>query len=143
MEWSQGAYRFRDGLEHVDVDAVYAMLSTTYWAGHRPRSQMEKSLRGAICFSLWHEEAGERNQVGFLRAVTDQATFTWVCDVIVQPEHRGKGLGKWMMSCMLEHPDLQGTNMCLATRDAHGLYEQYGFVRSELMRRQWAAQQQS
>ncbi|MNI96911.1 Acetyltransferase (GNAT) family protein [compost metagenome] len=67
--------------------------------------------------------------------MTDYATFTWICDVVVAPDYRGRGFGKWLVACMLEHPALQTTNKLLGTKDAHGLYEQFGFVRREMLRR--------
>jgi GNAT superfamily N-acetyltransferase len=73
--------------------------------------------------------------VGFARAVTDQATFTYLCDVIIEPAHRGRGLGKWIVQTLLDHPTCQTTTRCLRTLDAHGLYEQFGFERTEYLRR--------
>ena len=75
-------------------------------------------------------------QIGFARLVTDSATFAWLCDVIVDPGHRGKGLGKWLVECATSHPDIATTTKLLRTRDAHGLYEKYGFAKIECMMRQ-------
>ena len=66
-------------------------------------------------------------QIGFGRAVTDSATFTWVADIVVEPEFRGIGLGQWIMECLVAHPAIEGTQMVLQTRDAQGLYEKFGF----------------
>jgi GNAT superfamily N-acetyltransferase len=129
MEWSRGFFTMTDSVEKVDMDAVCEMLATSYWAAARPRETIETSLQSSVCLSVFHE----RKQVGFLRAVTDRATFTWICDVIVSEAYRGQGLGKWLMACAVEHPALQDTHMMLGTRDAHGLYEQYGFVRKDSM----------
>jgi len=76
-----------------------------------------------------------RKQVGFARVVTDRATFAWLCDVFVDEAHRGRGLGKRLVESVVGHPDLEGLAIVLATRDAHGLYERFGFVRREMMRR--------
>lgn len=131
MEWSNGEYLLSDDKQRLDLDAVMGLMAMSYWANDRPRHVMDKALRHSVCFGLYH-----RGQLaGFARAVTDHATFTWVCDVILHPDHRGRGLGKWMMKCYLEHPDLQTISYHLRTEDAHGLYEQFGFQRVEAMRK--------
>lgn len=131
MEWINGDYVLSDDRRRLDLDAVMGLLATTYWARTRSRATMEKAVQHSVCFGLYH---GGR-QVGFSRAVTDHATFTWVCDVIIDPEHRGRGLGKWMMECYLAHPDLQTASYHLRTDDAHGLYERFGFQRIEAMKK--------
>ena len=131
MEWSHGEYSLTDNPNRLDLDAVHALLQTAYWSHDRPRALIEKSIQHSVCFALYH--AGR--QVGFARAVTDRATFTWICDVIIHPDHRGRGLGKWMLKCLLEHPDLQTLSHHLRTKDAHGLYEPFGFERIEALRR--------
>jgi len=131
MQWINGHYVLTDDRSQLDLDAVCAMLQTTYWAKDRPRALVEKSIRYSVCFALLREG----RQVGFARAVTDHSTFTWVCDVIVHPDHRGQGLGKWMVKTLLEHPDLQTVSHHLRTEDAHGLYEPFGFKPIEAMRR--------
>jgi GNAT superfamily N-acetyltransferase len=130
-EWRHGDYLLTDDPRRLDLDAVCAMLQSTYWANDRPRSVIEKGIRHSVCLSLLHDG----KQVGFIRGVTDHATFTWVCDVIVHPDHQRKGLGKWIVKCFLEHPDLQTISHHLCTRDAHALYEEFGFKRIQAMRR--------
>ena len=130
-EWRHGDYLLTDDPRRLDLDAVCAMLHSTYWASDRPRSVIEKAIRHSVNLSLLHEG----RQVGFIRGVTDHATFTWLCDVIVHPDHRGKGLGKWMVQCFLEHPELQTISHHLCTRDAHEFYEEFGFKRIQAMRR--------
>ena len=130
-EWVRGEYLLTDDPRRLDLDAVYALLQSTYWADDRSRAVIEKSLRHSTCLHLIH--GGK--QVGLIRGVTDHATFTWVCDVIVDPGHRAKGLGKWMVKCFLEHPELQTISQHLCTKDAHALYERFGFKRIEAMRR--------
>jgi GNAT superfamily N-acetyltransferase len=131
MEWSNGDYVLSDDKRRLDLDAVMGLLAMSYWANDRPRSVMEKAIRHSVCFGLCHQG----RLVGFARAVTDHATFTWVCDVILHPDHRRHGLGTWMMKCLLEHPDLQTVSYHLRTEDAHGLYERFGFKRVEAMRK--------
>ncbi len=130
MEWTQGDYLLSDDQERLDLDVICRLLATSYWAADRSRATMEKAIPLSVCVGLYHRGS----QVGFARAVTDHYTFTWICDVIIQPDHRGGGLGKWMVGKLVNHPQLQ-TRQLLATKDAHGLYEQFGFERAELMRR--------
>jgi len=140
MEWIHGQqpYRISDRKELLQTDIVYALLQTSYWAGNRSKETIIRSIEGSLCLGLYDADT---NQIGYLRVVTDYATFAWVCDVIVHPEHRGQGLGKWLVQCLVEHPKLHGIQMLLGTRDAHGLYEQFGFERREMMRRLAPAQE--
>jgi len=131
MEWSRGEYVLSDDKTRLDLDGIIAMLRTSYWANDRPREVMKRAIQHSVCFGLFHRG----RQVGFARGVTDQATFTWVCDVIIHADHRGQGLGQWMLHCLLDHPDLQTISHHLRTEDAHGLYERFGFKRVEAMRR--------
>lgn len=119
----------------IDLEFVCAALADSYWARNRPRSVIEESLKASLCFGLYERPGGR--QVGLARVVTDGLTFSWLCDVVVDPAHRGKGLGKFLMSSVLSHPRLRGTTFMLGTRDAHGLYEKFGFARIEMMRRPW------
>ena len=117
----------------LDAGFVERSLHTTYWAAGRTREAIEKSIAGSLCFGVYLEDSKE--QVGFARVVTDRSTFAWICDVFVDPSHRSRGLGKQLMSEIVQHPDLKSVTMYLGTRDAHGLYEKFGFTRWELMRR--------
>lgn len=131
MQWTKDNYVLTDDRSRIDLDAVCDLLKHTYWAHDRPRSIIEKSLEHSVCFSLFRDG----QQTGFARAVTDHATFTWVCDVVIHPDHRGRGLGRWMVQTLLEHPALQTVSQHLRTDDAHGLYESFGFQLVEAMRR--------
>ena len=109
----------------LDVDAIHAFLATAYWCEGIPREIVERALRSSLCFGLY---AGEQ-QIGLARVITDGATFAYLCDVYVLPEHRGQGLGTWLMQCVMGHPDLQGfRRFHLVTRDAHELYRHFGFA---------------
>jgi GNAT superfamily N-acetyltransferase len=109
----------------LDPRAIHAYLTRSYWAAGIPLETVERSIAGAICFGVYDNEA----QVGFARAITDRATFAYLADVYILESHRGRGLGKWLMRVILAHPDLQGLRrFALATRDAHGLYAQFGFT---------------
>jgi len=131
MEWRHGDYVLTDDRSRMELDAVMGLLATSYWAKDRPRAVMAKAMEHSVCLGLLLGT----ELVGFARGVTDHATFTWVCDVVVQAAHRGRGLGSWMMRCYLEHPGLQAASYHLRTKDAQGLYEPLGFRRVETMRR--------
>ncbi len=110
--------------DRFDIDLIHRLLHTTYWARNMPRQLLEKSIRHSLCFGVYSREA----QVAFARVITDLATFAYLSDVIVVPEHRGRGVSKLLMGAILGHPELQGLRrFVLATRDAHGLYAQFGF----------------
>jgi GNAT superfamily N-acetyltransferase len=109
----------------LDVAAIHGYLSRAYWSEGIPRHIVEKAMANSICFGLFHGD----DQIGLARVVTDRATYAYLCDVYVLEEFRGKGLGVWLMECVMSHPDLQGLRrFSLATRDAHGLYEKFGFA---------------
>ncbi len=119
-------YSISTDLQKMDVDVIYGYLSRSYWAEGRTKATVEKSLRHSLNFGVF-DEAGA--QVGFARVITDYATFAYLADVFVLEEHRGHGLSKRLMQTIMEHPDLQGLRRwSLATRDAHGLYAQFGFT---------------
>lgn len=108
----------------LDLDVIHGFLAGSYWAAGIPREIVERAVRHSLCFGAFD---GDR-QVGFARAVSDHATYAYVSDVFVLPSHRGRGVGKQLMAAVLAHPDLQGLRRwTLFTRDAHGLYRQYGF----------------
>ncbi len=109
----------------LDFDTVCDFLSRSYWANDRPREVIEHSLANSLVFGMYD---GER-QIGLARVVTDYATFAWLCDVFIDDTYRGKGLGKWLMESIHSHPNLQGLRRwLLATRDAQGLYSQFGWM---------------
>ena len=126
MEWTRGEYVISDDSARLDIPAVHRFLSEeAYWSPGVPLDVVRRAVAGSVVFGLYHGQ----EQVGFARVVTDKATFAWLGDVYVLPEHRGQGLSKWLMQCIKSHPDLQGLRRwMLATRDAHGLYAQFGFA---------------
>jgi GNAT superfamily N-acetyltransferase len=120
----RGSYEISTDVARVDVDAVHAYLTGSYWAAGIPRDVVARAVAGSLCFSLF--DAGA--QVGFARVVTDRATFAYLCDVYVLESHRGRGLGKWLMEAVQASPELAGLRrFVLVTRDAHGLYERFSF----------------
>lgn len=126
MHWTKEKYLITTDPDAVDIDALYRYLSTeSYWAKGIPRETVARAVKHSICFSVLHDDA----LAGFARVTSDHATFAYLGDVFVLPNHRGKGVAKWLMECIVEHPDLRGLRRwMLATADAHGLYAKYGFV---------------
>ena len=129
MEWNDGPFTLSDDADRLDMDHVYASLQEAYWSSGRPRHIIEESFRNSLCFSLYHEG----RQIGFTRIVGDKVVFSWFCDVWVDSEFRGMGLGQWMMRRIMEHPDVARTRQVLITRDAHTFYEKLGFERRTLL----------
>jgi GNAT superfamily N-acetyltransferase len=110
----------------LDIAAMHAFLTRCYWSPGIPLATVERAARHSLCFGLYEKASGR--QVGLTRVVTDHATFAYLCDVYVLEEHRGRGLGKLMMRTVMAHPSITGARRAmLGTRDAHGLYSQYGF----------------
>jgi len=108
----------------LDLDAIHGFLSGSYWARGIPRDTVARSIEHSLCFGAY--ACGR--QVGFARVITDRATYAYVADVFVLESDRGRGVGKRLMECIVSHPELQGLRRwTLFTRDAHGLYRQYGF----------------
>ncbi len=125
MEWQKDEFIITTDNSKMDIALIQDFLSKTYWAEKIPVSVVERSVAGALCFGIFHNE----RQVGFARVITDKATFGYLADVFVIESYRGKGLSKWLMGVIINHPDLQGfRRFLLATRDAHGLYRQFGFT---------------
>lgn len=109
----------------LDLGVVHGFLTNCYWAKGIPREIVVRSIENALCFGIYAENGG---QVGFARVISDFATYAYIGDVFVLESHRGRGLGKWLMECIMQHPALQGLRRwSLVTGDAHGLYAQFGF----------------
>lgn len=104
-------------------------LSTQcYWCLGIPEKVIKAAVENSICFGVYKTTEGKPIQVGFARVVTDKATFAWLCDVYIEDADRGKGLSKWLMKCIMSYPELKNLRrFCLATKDAHALYEKFGF----------------
>jgi GNAT superfamily N-acetyltransferase len=125
MEWTRDKFTVTTDRARLDRDVIVGFLTSSYWAQHIPRVIVDKSIDNSLCFGLLEED----RQIGFARVVTDCATLAYLADVFVLPEHRGAGLGRWLIECVVSHPDLQGLRRwVLGTRDAHGLYQKFGFT---------------
>ena len=110
--------------DRIDVPLVHTFLRDSYWAQGRSRETVERSIRNSLCFGVYSPD----KQIAFARVITDRAVFAYLADVFVVPEFRGRGVSKLLMRAILAHPDLQTLrSFLLGTRDAHGLYSQFGF----------------
>ena len=125
MEWTKDDFMITTDKDRIDVNYVHWFLSHSYWAEGIPNEIVQRSIDESMCFSVIYLN----HQVGFARMITDKATFGYLADVFIDENFRGRGLSKWLIEVILNHPDLQGLRrLMLATRDAHGLYSQFGFT---------------
>jgi GNAT superfamily N-acetyltransferase len=121
----RGDYELSTDRQRIDVGVVHAFLTQSYWSPGIPREIVERAIANSLCFGVYCNG----KQVGFARVITDQATFGYLADVFILEAHRGKGLSKWVMEFIMQHEALQGIRrFMLVTRDAHGLYEGFGFA---------------
>ena len=131
QEWRDGEYAISTDPARLDVDMIHDFLTRSYWAKDIPRRIVERSIAGSVAYGIYHataEHGAAERQVGFARVISDLATFAYLADVFVLAEYRGRGLSKWLMGCIMAHPELQEVRTrLLATGDAHGLYRQFGF----------------
>jgi N-acetylglutamate synthase-like GNAT family acetyltransferase len=118
-------YEISTDTHRLDVEVIHNFLAEeSYWSPGIPRSIVERAIQNSLCFGVYHHAA----QVGFARVVTDKSTFALLADLFILGAHRGKGLSKRLMRCIIEHEDLQGLRrLLLLTSDAHGLYRKFGF----------------
>ena len=116
---------------YLDTNVIHSFLSNeSYWAKGIAKELVDACIENSIlCYGVYegNPDNGPVKQVGFARVVSDLVRFSWVGDVFILQEYRGRGLSKWLMSVITEHPKLKGTGFQLATKDAHSLYAQYGF----------------
>lgn len=123
-EWTRGEFLISTDPQRLDLDTVHEFISTSYWARGIPRATLERAVENSLIFGVYHGT----QQAGFARVITDRATYAYLSDVFVLEPYRKRGLSKWLMACILDHPDLQGLRrFALFTRDAQALYERYGF----------------
>lgn len=119
------SYSISTDKSKLDIDCIYEYLAhRSYWAGGRSRETVQKSIQSSLCFGLYKDG----QQVGFARVITDYAVFAWLLDVFVLEAYQKQGGGKALLEAIKTYPDLDNVKRwMLATKDAHGLYEQYGF----------------
>lgn len=125
MDFTKDGFTVSTEKEKLDIDLIQSFLNRTYWAEGISKEIIRRSIDGSLCFGVFEND----KQVGFARMITDKATFAYLADVFIIEGYRGRGLSKWLMEVIMSHPDLQGLRrMILATKDAHGLYKQFGFT---------------
>ncbi len=125
LEYHKENFLISTDPSRLDVDAIHAFLTNAYWCEGIPRETVARSIGHSLCFGVYDGT----QQVGLTRVISDYATYAYITDVYILESHRGRGLSKWLMECIMAHPDLQGLRRwSLVTRDAHGLYRQFGFT---------------
>ena len=140
VEYRRGEFVLSTDPARLNLDVIHGFLTNCYWSKGIPREVVQRSIEHSLCFGIY-DEGGEKSpllakparngapQIGFARVVSDFASVAYLGDVFVLESHRGRGLSKWMMECIVQHPALQGLRRwILLTRDAHGLYSQFGFT---------------
>lgn len=129
---TKNEFTISDDKEKIDAEYVHGFLTTSYWSPGIPIEKVKRGIENSMCFGVYHnndQSLPVGRQVGFARVITDKATFAYIADVFIDENYRGKGLSKLLMKTIMSHPDLQGLRrIMLATKDAHGLYAQFGFV---------------
>jgi GNAT superfamily N-acetyltransferase len=124
-EYRRGEFVISADRRRLDLIVIHGFLTECYWAKGIPREVVARSIENSLCFGMYHD----RKQIGFARVISDYATYAYIGDVFVLDSYRGRGLGKWLMECIMKHPRLRGLRRwSLVTGDAHGLYAQFGFT---------------
>jgi len=125
LNFTRPGYTLTTDRARIPFDQALALIHSTYWASTMPAEQLERAMRGSVCIGVLTDDG---TLVAFARVVTDLATYGYLCDVVVNPAHGGRGLAQWMVRTMLEHPQMQGfRRFSLMTRDAQTLYAKFGF----------------
>ncbi len=125
IEYRKGEFTLSTDRERLDLNTIHGFLTECYWAKGISREIVARSMENSLCFGIY----ARNQQVGFARVISDFATYAYIADVFVLDKYRGRGLGKWLTQCILQHPRLQGLRRwSLVTGDAHGLYAKFGFT---------------
>jgi len=125
QKYRRGKFFISTDRKRLDLDVTHAFLTECYWAKGISREIVARSIENSLCFGVYEED----RQIGFARVISDFATYAYIGDVFVLESHRGQGIGKWLMKCVMKHPSLQNLRRrSLVTRDAHRLYAQFGFT---------------
>jgi GNAT superfamily N-acetyltransferase len=124
MEWRRAGYLISTDRRRLDRETIWQFLRSAYWSPDIPRAKVERAIENSLAFGLF---APDGAQAGFARIVTDRVSFAWLADVFVLEQHRGIGLGLWLVGTAVAHPHVADLRVLLGTLDAHGLYERIGF----------------
>lgn len=123
-EYKKDQYTVSTDPARLNLAVIHGYLKRSYWSKNIPCEIVEKCVRNSFCFGVYDGDT----QIGFARVVTDFAAIAYLADVFILETHQGKGLGKWLVECIVNHPKLRGLRKwVLVTKDAHGLYEKFGF----------------
>ena len=136
MIWKKADFLISSEKSRVDIDTLHAMLSRSHWARGRSREAVEKTIANSLCFSLINAD----EQIGFARVITDGVTYAVILDMIIREDFRGQGLGKWLVQCIGEHPEVVPLRQVLWTSAAYDFYQKAGFEEMpelKLMARNW------
>ncbi|HEX8636991.1 MAG TPA: GNAT family N-acetyltransferase [Pyrinomonadaceae bacterium] len=125
-EWRNGEFIISTDRSGLQIERIHKFLTEeSYWAKERTLQQTKTAIENSLMFGVYENQS----LIGFARVVTDYATFAYIGDVFITKEFRGRGLSKWLMETIVGYPDLQNLRRwILATRDAHALYEKFGFA---------------
>jgi GNAT superfamily N-acetyltransferase len=124
QEYRNDNYTISTDPSRLQIDVIYEFLSRAYWSQGRSYQTVARSIENSLCFGVYSGD----EQIGLGRVITDYSVYAHLCDVFILEANRGHGLGKWLISCILAHPELKGVKIwSLSTRDAHGLYRRFGF----------------
>lgn len=121
--WQRDDYVISTDKEKLDMNAIFDFLSQTYWAKQRNVATVKKTLENSLCFGVYQNN----KQIGFARVVSDYAVTSYLFDVYILSAYQSMGLGKWLIDVIVNHPLIKDTVMCLATKDKHDFYQQFGF----------------
>jgi GNAT superfamily N-acetyltransferase len=132
FSWTREEFLLSTDKALLQFDRIHDFLSKeAYWCIGIPENVVRNAAEASLCIGLYDITNGS-TQIGYARIVTDYATFAWICDIYVLPAYRGNGLSKWMMECLMKLPALKNLRrICLATKDAHNLYDKFGFKVTE------------
>ncbi|MBC8246642.1 MAG: GNAT family N-acetyltransferase [Deltaproteobacteria bacterium] len=136
MIWEKNNFKISSDKKQVNIDTLQDMLSRSYWAKDRSRENVEKSIENSLCFSLLKDE----DLIGFARVLTDDMAYAIILDMIIREDFRGQGLGKWLVQCICEHPEVIPLRQVLWTGDADDFYRKLGFdemSKLKFMARNW------
>lgn len=128
QEYRKDNYEISTNKEKLDIFTIHQFLTNSYWSKGITADKVIKSIDNSLCFGAYEG----KKQIGFARVVTDYSLFGYLADVFIVEDYRGRGLSKWLIQCILDHPEIKNLKTwMLATKDAHGLYEKFGFNKLE------------